>query len=93
MAHSYYNNAENLTGTMLEFGKHVLRYEPPGGAPIEAEVEMRISTEATVPEMLQFFTDYLKVSGYYIDEDKELVFERKAPDFGDISDNWDFGVA
>jgi hypothetical protein len=80
MTHSYYNNAENLTGTMLEFGKYTLKYKPPQGC-TESKVKMEITSEATLPQMLEFFTDFLKASGYCIDDDRELVFERKAPDF------------
>ena len=83
MSHSYYNNAENLTGTMLEFGKYTLKYKPPKGA-AESKVKMEITSEATLPQMLEFFTDFLKATGYLIDENKELVFERKAPDFSNI---------
>jgi hypothetical protein len=87
MTHSYYNNAENLTGTMLEFGKYTLKYKPPQGC-TESKVKMEITSEATLPQMLEFFTDFLKASGYVIDENKELVFERKAPDFSSVSDEW-----
>ena len=65
---------------MAEFGKYTLKYKPPTGA-AESKVKMEITSEATLPQMLEFFTDFLKASGYCIDDDKELVFERKAPDF------------
>ena len=91
MTHFYYNKTENLTGTMLEFGKYTLKYKPPQGC-TESKVKMEITSEATLPQMLEFFTDFLKASGYIIDEDRELVFERKAPDFGDISDKWGTAV-
>jgi len=80
MTHFYYNKTENLTGTMLEFGKYTLKYKPPQGC-TESKVKMEITSEATLPQMLEFFTDFLKTTGYVIDEDRELVFERKAPDF------------
>jgi hypothetical protein len=86
MTHSYYNNAENLTGIMLEFGKYILKYKPPQGC-TESKVKMEITSEATLPQMLEFFTDFLRASGYVIDENKELVFERKAPDFS--QDFWE----
>ena len=86
MTHSYYNTTENLTGTMLEFGKYTLKYKPPQGC-TESKVKMEITSEATLPQMLEFFTDFLKASGYVIDEDRELVFERKAPDFS--QDFWE----
>jgi hypothetical protein len=65
---------------MQEFGKYTLKYKPPQGA-AESKVKMEITSEATLPQMLEFFTDFLKASGYVIDENKELVFERKAPCF------------
>ena len=83
MTHSYYNTTDHLTGTMLEFGKYTLKYKPPKGAG-ETKVKMEITSEATLPQMLEFFTDFLKATGYCIDDGKELVFERKAPDFSNI---------
>ena len=68
---------------MLEFGKYTLKYKPPQGC-TESKVKMEITSEATLPQMLEFFTDFLKATGYLIDENKELVFERKAPDFSNI---------
>ena len=80
MTPTYYNTTDHLTGTMLEFGKYTLKYKPPQGC-TESKVKMEITSEATLPKMLEFFTDFLKATGYVIDEDRELVFERKAPDF------------
>ena len=76
---------------MIEFGKYTLKYEPPASAGIEPTVDMSISSEANLNEMLEFFTSFLKASGYYIDENKELVFERSAPDFSDVPDKWYVG--
>jgi hypothetical protein len=73
---------------MIEFGKYVLKYVPPASAGIDPTVDMSISSEANLNEMLEFFTSFLKASGYYIDENKELVFERSAPDFDDIPEKW-----
>jgi hypothetical protein len=87
MTHSYYNTTENLTGTMLEFGKHVLRYEPPDGSPTDHSIEMSISSEANLYQMLEFFQSFLLAAGYDL-EGRELVLERKAPDFGDIPEKW-----
>ena len=83
MAYTHYNKSETLSGTMLEFGKYTLKYKPPQGC-TESKVKMEITSEATLPQMLEFFTDFLKATGYLIDENKELVFERKAPDFSNI---------
>jgi hypothetical protein len=83
-----YTNTVNLPSEMIEFGKYVLKYVPPASAGIEPTVDMSISSEANLNEMLEFFTSFLKASGYYIDENKELVFERTAPDFSDVPDKW-----
>ena len=80
MSHTYYNTTENLTGTMLEFGKYTLKYVPPGETPEDHSVEMTISSEANLPQMLEFFSSFLRAAGYEFDG-KELCFERSAPDF------------
>ncbi len=41
---------------------------------------MSISSEADIPQMLTFFESFLQAAGYVI-EGKELVLERKAPEF------------
>jgi hypothetical protein len=68
---------------MFEFGRYTLSYQPPEGA-IEAAVDMSISSEADIPQMLRFFESFLQAAGYVIDG-KELTLERKAPEF-DFSD-------
>jgi hypothetical protein len=83
MTHNYYNKTDHLYKAMPEFGKYTLKYKPPQGA-AESKVKMEITSEATLPQMLELFTDFLKATGYVIDENKELVFERKAPDFSNI---------
>ena len=83
-----YTNTVNLPSEMIEFGKYTLEYVPPDGSPTDHSIKMSISSEATVTQMLEFFTSFLKASGYYIDENKELVFERSAPDFSDVPDKW-----
>jgi hypothetical protein len=82
-----YTNTVNLPSKMIEFGKYTLEYVPPDGSPTDHSIKMSISSEATVTQMLEFFTSFLKASGYYIDDNKELVFERSAPDFSDVSDS------
>ena len=84
MSHTYYNTTENLTGIMLEFGKYTLKYEPPGDTPEDHSVEMVISSEANLSQMLEFFSSFLRAAGYEFDG-KELCLEREAPDFGDLS--------
>lgn len=64
---------------MFEFGRYTLSYQPPEGA-VEAAVDMSISSEADIPQMLRFFENFLQAAGYVID-DKELALERKAPEF------------
>jgi hypothetical protein len=70
---------------MLEFGKYTLKYEPPSETPEDHSVSMTISSEANIPQMLEFFSSFLRAAGYEFDG-KELCLERTAPDFGDISD-------
>ena len=65
---------------MHEFGKYTLKYKPPKGA-AETKVKMEISAEAAIPELLVFFEDFMRASGYIIDG-KKLSLEREVPDFG-----------
>jgi hypothetical protein len=60
---------------MLEFGKHVLKYVPPSETPEDHSVEMIISSEANLPQMLEFFSSYLQASGYVFDGELEIVNE------------------
>jgi hypothetical protein len=62
---------------MFEFGRYILSYQPPEGA-IEAAVDMSISSEADIPQMLQFFESFLQAAGYVI-EGKQLVLESTDP--------------
>jgi hypothetical protein len=68
---------------MFEFGRYTLSYQPPEGA-VEAAVDMSISSEADIPQMLAFFESFMQAAGYIL-EGKELTLERRAPDF-DFSD-------
>ena len=68
---------------MFEFGRYTLSYQPPEGV-VEAAVDMSISSEADLSQMMRFFESFLQASGYDLD-DRELSLERKAPDF-DFSD-------
>ena len=72
---------------MQEFGKYTLKYKPPKGA-AETKVKMEISAEAAIPELLVFFEDFMRASGYIIDG-KRLSLEREAPDFSDVPEKWD----
>ena len=53
---------------MTEFGTYVLKYKAPKGSG-ESKVKMTIGAEATVTEMLAFFADFLRGSGYVFDGD------------------------
>jgi hypothetical protein len=77
--YNHYNTTEHLTGTMFEFGRYTLSYDPPEGA-VEADVTMSISSEADLSQMLRFFESFLQAAGYVLG-DKELTLERSAPDF------------
>jgi Ca2+-binding RTX toxin-like protein len=68
---------------MFEFGRYTLSYQPPEGA-VEAAVDMSISAEADLSEMMGFFETFLQAAGYVI-EGKELTLERRAPEF-DVPD-------
>jgi hypothetical protein len=78
---------------MTTFGTYRLSYEPPAGS-TEANIDMSISAEANLSEMLSFFGDFLRAATYPLDQDHELSIERKAPDFGNTQDFWeDDGVS
>ena len=87
MTKTHYNNTEHLTSLMYEFGKYSLKYEPPNDAPTNHVVEMTISSEANIAQMLEFFESFLRAAGYEF-EGKELCLERSAPDFSDVPDKW-----
>ena len=73
MTNPYYTKSVNLPSEMFEFGKYTLKYEPPTSVGIEPTVNMSISSEANLTEMLDFFQTFLKASGYYIADDQELT--------------------
>ena len=74
---------------MFEFGRYTLSYQPPEGA-VEAAVDMSISSEADIPQMLAFFETFLQAAGYVI-EGKELTLERRAPEFDTPDFPYTFG--
>jgi len=62
---------------MACFGTYRLTYTPSGeGSPIEPAIDMRISGEASLAEMLSTFESFLLASGYQIG-DQELVLETR----------------
>jgi len=93
MTQNNYPNNVQLYGTMTTFGTYRLSYEPPAGS-TEANIDMSISAEANLSDMLSFFGDFLRAATYPLDQDHELSIERKAPDFGNTQDFWeDDGVS
>lgn len=73
---------------MNQFGKYSLSYIPPdpeetGLSEIEPIINMTVSSEASLADMLRLFETFLKSTGYQIDG-KELCLERSAPDFNDF---------
>lgn len=60
---------------MSSFGKYNVSYTPSDDPCeyLQVAVEMSISSEATLPDMLNFFTDFLRASGYVFDGELEIV--------------------
>jgi hypothetical protein len=79
MTNPYYTSPVNLPSKMIEFGKYTLKYEPPTSGGIEPTVNMSISSEADLNEMLEFFQSFLTASGYYIADDQELKLTSVSP--------------
>jgi len=73
---------------MATFGTYRLSYKPPEGS-MDASIDMSISAEANLSEMLLFFESFLRAATYPLDESHELGIERKAPDFGDTQNFWE----
>ena len=66
MALSPYTIPDQLTGTMYEFGRYRLTYVPPSDV-VETEISMTISSDATLPQMVELFQNFLQVNGYLLD--------------------------
>jgi hypothetical protein len=62
-----------------DYGNYRLVFEPPGDQ-ITPRIEMTLSGEADLTQMLAFFDAFLQASGYQLDG-KELTLERSAPEF------------
>lgn len=73
---------------MVTFGTYRLSYEPPEGS-LDASIDMTISAEANLSEMLSFFESFLRAATYPLGESHELGIERKAPDFDIPQDFWE----
>ena len=73
-----YTKVEHLHGTMVEFGKFVLKYKSPKGVS-EPNLKMKISSEATLPEMINFFEQFLQNAGYDLDNKFLVLAEDEGP--------------
>ena len=71
-------------------------YEPPANT-VEGGMEMNISSEANLDQMLDLFAAFLRASGYPIDFAAELViqeeqserfFEEEAEDYAPVPSYW-----
>ena len=67
-----YNEVDHLHGTMVEFGKHIIKYKPPAGAE-ESKVKMSIPADAGLSQMLEFFEQYLRGAGYFFEGSLGLI--------------------
>ena len=69
----HYNRSDHLTSLMHEFGTYCLSYLPPEGS-LEAEIQMTVSSEADLSQMLRILESFLQATGYEI-EGKELALQ------------------
>ena len=62
---------------MTEFGTYTVNYTPPDfrSDHLQTTVHMSISSEASLPDMLNFLTDFLRVSGYVFEGELEIMNE------------------
>jgi hypothetical protein len=60
---------------MSSFGRYTVSYTPSDDPAeyLQVSTEMGISSEATLPDMLNFLTDFLRTSGYVFDGELEIV--------------------
>jgi hypothetical protein len=60
---------------MNPFGKYSVSYTPSDDPCeyLQVAVQMSISSEAALPDMLNFFADFLRASGYVFDGELEIV--------------------
>jgi len=73
---------------MNSFGTCTLSYRPALGSQ-DPEINMSISAEAGLTEMLAFFKSYLMAAGYSISFNEELVVE-KDKDYYDANGGYPF---
>ena len=67
---------------MNPFGKYSVSYTPSDDPCeyLQVAVQMSISSEAALPDMLNFFADFLRASGYVFDGELEIVASDEALD-------------
>ena len=79
MSSPTYTTTDQFTGTMNDFGRYRLTYEPPSEA-FEADITMSISSDANLPQLLELFGDFLRATGYIGSEDILLLSGCVHPD-------------
>ena len=69
----------NLFRSMTPFGRYTIKYEPSDDPAeyLQVSTQMSISGEATLPDMLGFFSDFLKAAGYVFEGGLEIVDEEE----------------
>jgi hypothetical protein len=74
---------------MTDFGRFRLSYEPGKSDPhlgiLDHSVEMTISGEADLNNLLSFFTCFLQASGYIVDGKIQIVNDRDIDPWGNYS--------
>ncbi len=60
---------------MNPYGQYAVSYTPSDDPCeyLQVAVQMSISSEATLPDMLNFFTDFLRATGYVFDGELEIA--------------------
>lgn len=60
---------------MNPFGRYTVSYTPSDDPSeyLQVSTQMTISGEAALPDMLNFFTDFLRASGYVFEGELEVV--------------------
>lgn len=84
-----YTDLVNLPSEMITFGTYRISYEPPEGA-LESDVNMSISSEADMNQMLDFFKSFLMAAGYPVGFEQSLEVTGEGQDDID-SLNFSFG--
>ena len=66
----------------MSFGRYNVSYTPSDDPAeyLQTSVQMSTSSEASLPDMLNFFTDFLRASGYVFDGELEIVASDEALD-------------